>query len=116
MTARPWWDLEPCGTETAYWRHIGRSEEADQFCKDAHAAEERWRQRGAAAAAVLRESHTEFTALRQAGGPVPTALAMAERTYQRLAKRRQRRARAAAATGAAWCDSQSKFAAARRAA
>ena len=65
MTARPWWDFEPCGTETAYWRHIGRSEEADQFCKDAHAAEERWRQRGAAVAAVLRRSHAEFTALRK---------------------------------------------------
>ena len=109
MTARPWWDFEPCGTETAYWRHIGRSEEADQFCKDAHAAEERWRQRGAAVAAVLRRSHAEFTALRKAGEPVPTALEAAERTYQRLARRRLRRERAAAATGASWCTRHERF-------
>jgi hypothetical protein len=115
VAGRPWWDFEPCGSETAYWRHIGRGEEADQFCKDAHAAEERWRQRGLAAAAVLRRAHAEVTALRKADQPVPTALAMAERTYQRLAKRRQRRARAAVATGASWCARQTAFAARRAA-
>ena len=109
MTGRPWWDFEPCGTETAYWRHVGRGEEADQFCKDAHAGEERWRQRAAAVGAVLRRSHAEFTALRKAGEPVPTALEAAERTYQRLAKRRQRRARAAVATGASWCVRVEQF-------
>ena len=108
MSSRPWWDYEPCGTETAYWRHIGRGEEADQFCKDAHATAERWRQRGAAVAAVLRKSHNQVNALRKAGEPIPAALAAAERTYQRLAKRRQREARTPV-TGVSWCARQEQL-------
>ena len=40
----PWWRLEPCGTASAYRRHVRKGEPKDQPCRDAHAAEERWRQ------------------------------------------------------------------------
>jgi hypothetical protein len=106
---------EPCGTAAAYRRHVRRKEPTDQACKDAHAAEERWRQRGLAVAAVLRRAHADVKALRRGGQAVPSALAQMERTYQRLAKRRQRTTRAAAMTGTSWCASQSRSAAGRAA-
>lgn len=43
MSNRPWWNLEPCGTESARKRHLRRGEPKDQACRDAHAAEERHR-------------------------------------------------------------------------
>lgn len=43
MSAWPWYMLTPCGTDSAYKRHMRRGEPTDQACRDAHAAEEKWR-------------------------------------------------------------------------
>lgn len=105
MSYRPWWNLEPCGTDSAYKRHLVHGELTDQACRDAHAAAEAWRckrRRGEAVTlasareAALRRAHAEFARLLRGGmapARMPLPVQRGERDYQRNAKRRQRRER-----------------------
>jgi hypothetical protein len=94
VSGRPWWNREPCGTEAARKRHMLAGEPVCQPCKDAHAAEVRWRYqtllRPRRRAAALRRAHARFTQLQRRNALVPTRLRQMEREYQRLRKQAQR--------------------------